>query len=96
MRKIDLSGADFLIGTIRGIRAEGGTFRIVALFPPLMECLRRFHVLDELDDGALHISKGDADFSAVRKLDHGICAGCHKWVFTEYADLPRPVDAPPS
>lgn len=93
--KIDLSGADFLIHAIREIRADGGTFRIVALFPPLLECLRRFHVLDELDKDCLHISKGDAVSAAVRRLDHRICAGCEKRVFTECAQLPYAGDAPP-
>jgi hypothetical protein len=32
--KIDLAGADFLIQMIREIRAAGGSFHIVALFPP--------------------------------------------------------------
>ncbi|MDP2087469.1 MAG: SulP family inorganic anion transporter [Gemmobacter sp.] len=91
--KIDLSGADFLIQSIRDIRAAGGTFRIVALFPPLLECLRRFHVLDELDEGALQISKGDAVSAAVHCLDRGICAGCTSRVFTECADLPQPAVA---
>ena len=86
--KIDLSGADFLIHAIREIRAQNGTFRIVALFPPLLECLRRFHVLEELDDDCLHISKGDAIGSAVQQLHHGICASCTRRVFTECANLP--------
>jgi len=86
--KIDLSGADFLIHAIREIRAEGGTFRIIALFPPLLECLRRFHVLEELDENCLHISKGDAVGAAVLQLDHSICATCTRRVFTECADLP--------
>lgn len=86
--KIDLSGADFLIHAIREIRAEQGTFRIVALFPPLLECLRRFHVLDELDENSLHISKGEAVSAAIEHLDMRICAGCRKRVFTECADLP--------
>ena len=86
--KIDLSGADFLIHAIREIKAEGGTFRIVALFPPLLECLRRFHVLEELDEDCLHISKGDAVSAAVEQLDHSICAICTKRVFTECEDLP--------
>ena len=91
--KIDLSGADFLIQAIREIRSAGGTFRIVALFPPLLECLRRFHVLDELGEGALHISKGDAVAAAVRALDPGICATCTRRVFTECAGLPHPAAA---
>lgn len=86
--KIDLSGADFLIHAIREIRAEGGTFRVVALFPPLLECLRRFHVLEEIDEDCLHISKGDAVGAAVQQLDHSICAACTKRVFTECGELP--------
>lgn len=87
--KIDLSGADFLVHAIREIRAQGGTFRIVALFPPLLECLRRFHVLEELDTDCLYISKGDAIGATVRHLDQSICAGCIKRVFTECAEQPH-------
>lgn len=83
-----MSGVDFLIHRIREIRTEGGMLRIVALFRPLLECLRRFHVLDELGDAFLHISKGDAVGAAVERLDHGICAACQKRVFTECAALP--------
>jgi len=90
--KIDLSGADFLIHAIREVHAAGGTFRIVALFPPLLECLRRFHVLDELGAEFLHISKGDAVSAAVERLDHGVCAACRKRVFTECATLPGGAD----
>lgn len=89
--KIDLSGADVLIQAIREIRAAGGTFRIVALFPPLLLCLRRFHVLDELGDGAMHVSKGDAVAAAVPCLDPRICATCTRRIFTECASLPHPL-----
>ena len=54
---IDLAGADFLIDAIRQIRAGGGTFRIIALFPPLLDSLRRFHVIEEIGEDHLHISK---------------------------------------
>jgi sulfate permease, SulP family len=93
--KIDLSGADFLIHAIREIRAEGGTFHIVALFPPLLECLRRFHVLDELGDVFLHISKGEAISAAIGYLDFGICSTCQKRVFTECKALPGGQDYNP-
>ena len=86
--KIDLSGADFLIHAIREIRAEGGTFHVVALFPPLLECLRRFHVLKELGEDFLHISKGEAINAAIGHLDYGICSTCQKRIFTECAELP--------
>lgn len=61
---------------------------LVALFPPLLECLRRFHILEELDEDCLHISKGDAVGAAVQNLDPGICAICIKRVFTECGELP--------
>lgn len=85
--KIDLSGADFLIHAIRQIRAEGGSFHIIALFPPLLDSLRRFHVIDELGDDNLHISKGDALAAAITEINLHICAKCHKRVFLECEDL---------
>lgn len=86
--KIDLAGADFLISAIRDLRASGGSFRIIALFPPLLESLRRFHVIEEIGEDHLHISKGDALAAAMEDLDLGICATCSKRVFLECADLP--------
>ncbi|WP_232962506.1 SulP family inorganic anion transporter [Paracoccus tegillarcae] len=86
--KIDLAGADFLIDAIRQIRAEGGTFHIIALFPPLLDSLRRFHVLEEIGEDHLHISKGDALAAAIPHIDYGICATCTKRVFLECSDLP--------
>ncbi|MFV0383506.1 SulP family inorganic anion transporter [Paracoccus sp. (in: a-proteobacteria)] len=93
--KIDLSGADFLIHAIREVRAQGGNFYIVALFPPLLECLRRFHVLEELGEDHLHISKGDAIAAAIEKMDMSICQGCTKRVFIECDTLPGAVPAEP-
>lgn len=88
--KIDLSGADFLIQAAREIRAQGGSFHIVALFPPLLECLRRFHVLEEIGEDHLHISKGDALAAVITAMDMSICASCTRRVFTECAALPGP------
>ncbi len=86
--KIDLAGADFLIHAIREIRAGGGSFHIVALFPPLLESLRRFHVIDEIGEDHLHISKGDALAAVIGEIDLSICAGCTRRVFVECSDLP--------
>ena len=86
--KIDLAGADFLIHAIRDVRADGGSFHIVALFPPLLESLRRFHVVDEIGEDHLHISKGDALAAAIAEIDMDICATCQARVFLECNDLP--------
>ncbi|MGP6089923.1 SulP family inorganic anion transporter [Antarctobacter jejuensis] len=86
--KIDLAGADFLIEAIRQIRDEGGTFRIIALFPPLLESLRRFHVVEEIGEDHLHISKGEALAAAIPEIDSSACATCSARVFMECADLP--------
>ncbi len=87
--KIDLAGADFLIHAIREIRAEGGSFHIIALFPPTLDSLQRFGVLDEIGEGHLHVSKGDALEAALEEIDYTICATCDKRVFLECEDLPR-------
>lgn len=92
--KIDLAGADFLIQMIRDIRAAGGSFHIVALFPPLLECLRRFHVLDEIGEDHLHASKGDALAAVIPKISLSICARCTRRVFTECSALPGPQHPP--
>jgi sulfate permease, SulP family len=86
--KVDLAGADFLIHAIRAVRADGGSFHIVALFPPLLESLRRFHVIEEIGEDHLHISKGDALAATIPEIDKSVCGGCTKRVFLECAGLP--------
>lgn len=86
--KIDLAGADGLIAHIREIRAAGGSYHIVALFPPLVESLRRFHVTREVGPDHLYISKGEAISGALREIDPEICRSCRARVFSECAGLP--------
>lgn len=88
--KLDLAGADLLIEEIRKLRARGGVFHIVALFEPMIEDLRRFHVIEEIGEEHLHISKGEALAAAVQDLDMSICANCTKRVFLECEGLPGP------
>ncbi len=81
--KIDLAGADLLIETIREVKAKGGSFRIVALFPPLISSLRKFHVIEELGEDHLFSSKGEAVSDATKYLNRKICKVCLKDVFQE-------------
>ena len=88
--KIDLAGADFLIHAIREVREDGGSFHMIALFRPLVASLRQLHVIEELGEENLHISKGEALAAALREIDTGICASCSKRVFLECEGLPGP------
>lgn len=81
--KIDLAGADLLIDTIREVKSKGGSFRIVALFPPLINSLRKLHVIDELGEDHLFSSKGEAVSDATNDLNRTICKVCLKDVFLE-------------
>jgi SulP family sulfate permease len=90
--KTDLAGADFLIEAIRETKANGGSFRIVALFPPLVSSLRRFHVVEELGEENLHGSKSEAVSKAMADLDRNICEGCLKDVFWECDNVMRRED----
>ncbi|MCP5073093.1 MAG: SulP family inorganic anion transporter [Rhodobacteraceae bacterium] len=83
--KIDLAGADLLISVIRDVKSQGGSFRIVALFPPLIKALHRFHVIEELGEDRLLVSKGEAVKEAMTDLDRSICATCSKNVYQECA-----------
>jgi len=87
MGKIDLAGADLLIKIIRDAKAEGGSFRIVAGFDPLIKSLKHFHVTDELGEENLLSSKGEAVFLALHDLDRKICRACMKDVFRECDDI---------
>lgn len=90
--KTDLAGADFLIQAIRDAKAEGGSFRIVALFPPLVNSLHRFHVIDELGAENLHTNKNDAVSEAMNDLSRNICEGCLRDVFWECDNVMRKED----
>jgi SulP family sulfate permease len=81
--KIDLAGADLLIKVIREIKADGGSFRIVAHFEPLIKSLDRLHVLDELGQDKLYSSKFEALAAATQDLDKHICKGCLRDIFVE-------------
>jgi sulfate permease, SulP family len=81
--RIDLAGADFLIQIIRQMREAGGSFHIVALFPPLLDTLRQFHVLAEIGEDHLHASKGEALCAILPAVNPSICANCTKRVFLE-------------
>ncbi|MEP3331553.1 sodium-independent anion transporter [Sedimentitalea sp.] len=88
--KIDLAGADFLIKAMRQVREAGGSFHMIALFPPLLASLRRLHVIEELGEENLHISKGEALAASLSEIDTDICACCSKRVFLECEGLPAP------
>ncbi|MEJ6709767.1 MAG: SulP family inorganic anion transporter [Amylibacter sp.] len=90
--KIDLAGADFLINAAREAKADGGSFRIVALFPPLVASLQRFHVIDEIGEDHLFPSKSEAVEAAMTDLDRGICEGCLRDVFWECDNVMRADD----
>ncbi|HSM41470.1 MAG TPA: SulP family inorganic anion transporter [Afifellaceae bacterium] len=90
---VDLAGADLLIEEIREIKKRGGSFEIVALYPPLLRRLRRFHVIDEIGEDNLHISKGDAIAAAIKRIDLEICRKCRARVFLECAELPGAEEA---
>ncbi len=85
--KIDLAGADLLIKTIREIKADGGSFRIVAHFDPLIKSLDRLHVLDELGEDMMYSSKFEAVTAATEDLDKHICKGCLREMFVECDSL---------
>jgi SulP family sulfate permease len=85
--KIDLAGADLLIKVIREIKADGGSFRIVAHFEPLIKSLDRLHVLDELGADKLYSSKYEALAAATQDLDKHICKGCLREIFKECDSL---------
>lgn len=83
MGRVDLAGADFLIRIIRETQAAGGTFRVVAAFPPMVESLRRFQVIEELGEENLIDSKGNAVMLAMCDIDRNICEGCLRDVYDE-------------
>lgn len=90
---IDLAGADMLIREIRRTRSRGRQFRIVALYQPLIRAMHRYHVIEELGEDRLHVSKGDAIEAAMSGMVPEICATCRARVFAECARMPAPATA---
>ncbi|WP_241479103.1 SulP family inorganic anion transporter [Leisingera sp. ANG-M1] len=88
--RLDLSGADFLIRQIQAARQSGGDFHVVAMYTKVLRALRRMHVIDELGEKHLHITKGHAISAAVHQADPAICAKCKLRVFDECRKKPAP------
>lgn len=86
---IDLTGADFLIQFLRSRRAMGGDVHIVASYKGVLSTLRRTHVLEELGEANLHLSKGNAIGSCISGIKPDICKTCKVRVFNECASLPN-------
>lgn len=88
---IDLPGAEMIIAEARRRRALGGDLYIVARFPPLLNSLERFHVIEVIGESNLIGSKAEAISRIVPELDLDICRTCTARIFGE---CPPPGDAP--
>jgi len=82
---VDLAGADLIIDETRSARADGGDFRLICNFPPLVNRLKRLHVIEEIGEANLHANKSAAITSAVKAADDTICQTCRARVFHECA-----------
>jgi len=81
---VDLAGADLIIDETRSARErKGGDFRLICNFPPLVNRLKRLHVLDELGEQNMHPNKSSAISAAVNAADDSICQTCRARVFHE-------------
>ncbi len=94
--KVDLSGADFLIKEIRNIRAKGGNFQLIAVFPDTVTALYRTKVIEVLGEDHLHSSKHEAVAAAVAEARDEICATCKVRAFLECAGKPAPEGVDPA
>ena len=86
---IDLPASQCIIEEARRRRRRGGALYIVARYPPLIEQLRRFGVIDGIGgDENVFSNKGDAVEGVLRRLDGPPCAACSKRIFRECALRP--------
>lgn len=85
--KIDLAAADLLISLIRDVKENGGKLKIIAQFQPLIKSLKKFHVIDELGEENLHLSKAGAIQGAMKSFRQETCAQCKLNIFRECDDL---------
>lgn len=82
---VDLAGADLILDETRSAREMGGDFRLICDFPPLINRLKRLHVIEEIGEENLHENKSSAIAAAVRGADDSICQNCRARVFHECA-----------
>jgi len=82
---VDLAGADLIIDEAKSARETGGDFRLICNFPPLVNRLKRLHVINEIGEENLHPNKSAAIAAAVKAADDSICQNCRARVFHECA-----------
>lgn len=80
---IDLPGAEMIIAEAKRRRAAGGDLFVVARFPPLLNSMERFHVLEVIGPDNLIPSKAEAIAQIVPRLDPQICRACKARIFGE-------------
>jgi SulP family sulfate permease len=83
--KIDLTGADFIVGECRAARARGQDYHIIASHKSSRNALRRLHVTDVVGEDHIHFTKSDAICQAVAEADDKICRDCRARIFNECA-----------
>ena len=92
--KIDLTGADFILGECRAARGRGQDYHLIASHKSSRDALRRLHVTEVVGEDHIHFTKSDAIRAAVAKADDDICRSCRLRVFHECAAKPGPSDTP--
>ena len=90
--KIDLTGADFILGECRAARGRGQDYHLIASHKSSRDALRRLHVTEVVGEDHIHFTKSDAIRAAVAKADDDICRSCRLRVFHECAGKPGPSD----
>lgn len=86
---IDLSGGQLIIEEAKRRRRRGGALYIVARYPPLVEQLKRFGVVDGIGgEENLFANKGDAVRLVLERLNGPPCAACTKRIYRECALRP--------
>lgn len=81
--EVDFSGAELLIDEAMRRQRRGGQLHIISRHGPLVDTLRRFHVIDTIGENNLHVGKREAIPRIVAGLDPDICAGCSARIFRE-------------
>ncbi|KZK98014.1 putative sulfate transporter [Pseudovibrio sp. Ad14] len=80
---MDLTGADYLLKETNRIRARGGDIYLITTYQPVIQTLKKAHVLEKLGINNLLLNKREAIERAMNEVEDTVCAGCSHRIFEE-------------
>lgn len=85
---IDLAGAEMLVHEAKRLKAQGGGLYLQGVKNKVFDFMDRIDFLSDFGEGNVFASKEAGLHSLSLRLNHDICANCHKRIFRECVHLP--------